>query len=106
MRRASDPALRGGLADIVKRMTTPALRRYDYYKGPERLGELWALTRGALTMRCAVHTHSLGWELKLTAGNFSRAHVCKSEAEAHQTSSSWKTEATAKGWTDPTPNSQ
>jgi hypothetical protein len=75
------------------------LVRYDYYLGPKRLGDLWTLTRGALTMRCALSTHRLGWELRLTAGaNFSRAQVCKSEGEVHETSDAWKAQAIAQGW--------
>lgn len=82
-------------------MSTPTrtLQRYDYYKGPTALGEMWTLAREKLTMRCALATHRLGWELRLTAGsNFLRSQVCKSEGEVFDTSAAWESEARAKGW--------
>jgi hypothetical protein len=76
-----------------------ALKRYDYYKGPVSLGDLWTLKREALTMRCALATHRLGWELKLTAGaGFSRTQVCRSETEVTKFSEDWQAEAKLKGW--------
>jgi hypothetical protein len=76
-----------------------ALRRYDYYAGPQHIGEMWTATRAALTMRCALSTHRLGWELRLTAGSsFSRSQVCKSEQEVFDTSDAWLAEAKSKGW--------
>jgi hypothetical protein len=78
---------------------TPALTRYDYYLGPKSLGDLWTLKRGALTLRCALSTHRLGWELRLTAGpSFSRSQVCKSEPEVSSVSEAWNAEARTKGW--------
>jgi hypothetical protein len=75
------------------------LQRYDYYRGAQPLGELWTMTRDALKLRCALATHRLGWELRLTAGSsFSRSHVCKSQEEVFDTSDAWRAEAAAKGW--------
>jgi hypothetical protein len=75
------------------------LKRYDYYAGPRNLGDLWALTREKLTLRCALSTHRLGWELRLTSGaSFSRSQVCKSEAEVSTVSEAWQDEARKKGW--------
>lgn len=81
-------------------MTEPStLRRYDYYQGPRPIGDLWTLTRDALSMRCALSTHRLGWELRLTAGaTFLRSQVCKSEPEVFSVSEAWKDEAQLKGW--------
>jgi hypothetical protein len=80
-------------------MAAPALPRYDYYLGPKRLDDVWALTRGDLTMRCLLSTHRLGWELRLTSGaSFTRSQVCKSESEVFATADAWKAEAAAKGW--------
>ena len=77
-----------------------ALQKYDYYKGPQKLGDMWTLTRGALTMRCALATHAHGWEIRLTAGSaFSRTHVCKTQTDVFATSDAWKAEAAAQGWT-------
>ncbi len=76
----------------------PELRRYDFYQGPQNIGELWTLERDALTMRCAVSTHRLGWELRLTAGTFNRSQVCKTENEVLSVSDAWAAEARLKGW--------
>ena len=75
------------------------LKKYDYYSGPKALGDLWTKKRDTLTMKCALSTHRLGWELKLTAGaSFSRTQVCRSETEVHTTSAAWQAEAASKGW--------
>lgn len=76
------------------------LQRYDHFRGPQRLGDVWTLHRGAIALRCSLATHSLGWELRLTAGSaFSRSQVCKSEREVFDLRDGWKAEALAKGWT-------
>ena len=75
------------------------LDRYDYYRGPKSLGDEWTVSRDALTMRCALSTHRLGWELRLTAGtNFLRSQVCKTQTEVFETSAAWRAEALSKGW--------
>jgi hypothetical protein len=74
------------------------LRRYDYYRGPQPLDDLWTLRRDALTMRCALSTHRQGWELRLTAGTFQRSQVCKLEAEVFSASEEWQQEAMRQGW--------
>ena len=77
-----------------------SLPRYDYYKGPQRLGDLWTLSRDLLTMQCVITTHAHGWELRLTAGtSFSRVQVCKTEKELFDTSDAWQAQAKAQGWT-------
>ena len=77
------------------------LKRYDYYGGPKALGDLWTLTRGAITLSCAVSTHRTGWELRLTAGsNFIRSQVCKTESDVHETAAAWKKEAEGQGWVE------
>ena len=85
---------------IAASMTTGTLVRYDYYYGPKALDDMWTLSRGALKLRCALSTHQLGWELRLTAGsNFLRSQVCKSETAVAETAEAWRQEAAAKGWT-------
>ena len=85
--------------DETPKSNEPRLKRYDYYKGPERLDALWTLTRSNLTMRCSLSTHRLGWELKLAAGaSFSRSQVCRTESDVRATSQAWEAEARAKGW--------
>jgi hypothetical protein len=76
------------------------LERYDYYRGPRPLGDEWTLTRGSIKLRCALATHRLGWELRLTAGsNFIRSKVCKTQTDVFDTSTAWKAEAIGQGWT-------
>jgi len=80
-------------------MTTSTLARYDYYYGPKALPDMWTMSRGALKLRCALSTHQLGWELRLTAGsNFLRSQVCKSESAVLDTAAAWQKEAGEKGW--------
>ena len=75
------------------------LTRYDHYRGPQKLGDQWTLKREDKTLRCALATHSLGWELRLTAGaTFLRSQVCRSQKEVFDTIDAWKTEAQDKGW--------
>ena len=60
-------------SDSPRQTVLPALQRYDYYQGPKSLGDVWTLTKESLKLRCALATHRLGWELRLTAGaNFLR----------------------------------
>jgi hypothetical protein len=75
------------------------LDRYDFYRGPKPLDDEWTLTRGQLKLRCALSTHRLGWELRLTAGaNLLRTHVCKAQQEVFDTSAAWRSEALSQGW--------
>ena len=76
------------------------LARYDYYHGPKALADLWTMSRGSVKLRCALSTHQLGWELRLTAGsNFLRSQVCKSEPAVFDSAEAWRKEASDKGWT-------
>jgi len=75
------------------------LPKYDYYKGPQKLPDLWTRARATLTMRCAISTHAHGWELKLTAGSgFSRTQICRTQSEVFALADTWAQEASAKGW--------
>ena len=68
-------------------MERAALKRYDYYLGPKPIGDLWALKRDQLTMRCVLTTHRLGWDLRLTTGALPlRSQVCRSESEVDSVS--------------------
>jgi hypothetical protein len=81
-----------------------ALTKYDFYRGPQRLAELWGLRRDRLKLVCALSTHRLGWELRLGAGtNFTRSQVCKSQSEVAEVADKWKAEALRQGWTEPAP---
>lgn len=80
-------------------MDRSGLVRYDYYRGPQQLGKMWTANRDALTMRCEIATHPLGWELRLYSGkHFLRSQVCKSEDDVFTVSDAWQAEAKSKGW--------
>ncbi len=97
--REGEPLKPDGTPDESRPAEPPALPRYDYYKGPQSLGDVWTLTKGSLKLRCALATHRLGWELRLTAGaNRLRSHVCRSRQEVADTQDAWKAEAVAQGW--------
>jgi hypothetical protein len=85
---------------------TSPLARYDYYKGPQRLGDLWSLRRDTSTLACLLSTHRLGWELRLMSGSrMLRTQVCRTEGEVRQTSDAWRAEALQKGFSGPPPES-
>ena len=93
-----DPLHKASQADPLPEESS-GLRRYDYYQGPQALGNVWTLQRGAVILRCALATHSLGWELRLVAGkNFIRTQVCKSEQDVTRVSDAWSAEARTKGF--------
>ena len=76
------------------------LLSYATHRGPQRLGDVWSLSRGPLTIRCGLSTHPAGWELRLTAGDNSfRSKICETEQEIQTISGAWRAEARAKGWT-------
>ena len=78
------------------------LTKYDFYRGSQKLPDLWSLRRDQLKLICGVKTHRLGWELRLGAGsNFTRLHVCRTQAEVFSVADGWKAEAMRQGWTEP-----
>jgi hypothetical protein len=79
--------------------TTTGLRPFDSWAGPEALGTMWTLTRGRQTLRCAVTTHRLGWELRaLQNDDLRRSQVVRSQDEAFDLSKPWEAEARVGGW--------
>lgn len=75
------------------------LRRYNDHAGPEPIGEMWKATLGTRTIRCAVATHRLGWELRLSVGDeLMRSQVCKTQNQVFDASEAWQAEANQKGW--------
>lgn len=80
-------------------MTPPVLRPYDSYQGAQPLADVWTLHKSRRTMRCALATHRLGWELRLTVGDeFIRSQVCKMERDVFDVSREWRAAAEAKAW--------
>jgi hypothetical protein len=75
------------------------LRRFE--DRPEKLGDLWTMRKGAMTLVCTLATHSLGWELRLFVnGDFIRSQVAKAQTAVLDTSDAWRVEAVEKGWTN------
>ena len=78
---------------------TSELRRYDHYRGPEKLPDLWTLARDTRTLRCTVTTNRLGWEVRLMTGTTSlRQQICRSQVEVQTTSEQWQAQAKLQGW--------
>jgi hypothetical protein len=81
-------------------MTQPPLQLYDSWRGMQPLGDMWTMKKGQLELRCALSTHALRRELRLTVrGELSRSQVCKRPIDVFDTSDAWRAEATTKGWT-------
>lgn len=84
---------------VPSAMPTERLPLPKYFQSPRGLGDVWTLQRRGVTLRCALATHSLGWELRVTVGeDFARSQVCKSEPEVFDTIDAWQAEARVKGW--------
>lgn len=76
-----------------------AFPSYAAHRGPQRLGEVWFMSRGPITIRCCLSTHPQGWELGLRAAdNFFRTQICWSEQQVRDVSDAWQAEAVAKGF--------
>jgi hypothetical protein len=75
------------------------LRPYENQRGPQRLPDLWTVSRGIQSIRCALSTHPSGWELKLTAADTAfRTCLCQTMEDVRDTARKWHAEATSKGW--------
>jgi hypothetical protein len=60
----------------------PVQQRSDWYGEQQQLSRAWTLFKGSKTAKCAVWSHQLGWELRLTIGpEFIQSHVCRSQTE-------------------------
>jgi hypothetical protein len=75
------------------------LRTFDSYRGAERLGEMWTLSKSGRKVACVLLTHLLGWELVVRIdGDLWRSQVCKTESEVFDVAEQWKPDWLAKGW--------
>ena len=75
------------------------LQRYDWHGGTRPLGDLFVVHKGRREACCALTTHVLGWELRLSAGNdFLQSKVCKTQDEVLETAEAWKAVLIEKGW--------
>ena len=70
------------------------LRPYNDFSGVQALGDMWSLHRPGQTLRCALTTHPLGWELRAVVGEeLMRSIVCKTQDAVFDTAAAWKAEA-------------
>jgi len=75
------------------------LQRELWHGVPADLGEMFHLAKGEKHARCALWTHQLGWELRLTIGaDVVMTQVCRSEDEVFATGETWKAGLWVKGW--------
>ena len=74
-------------------------QRSDWYGEQQQLSPAWTLFKESKTAQCAVWSHQLGWELRLTIGpEFIQSHVCRSQMELIETQEQWKAAMLTKGW--------
>jgi hypothetical protein len=75
---------------------------HDPDTGVQEAGTMWTVQRASLTLRCALHTHPMGWELRASVGTeFLRSRVCREPAEVFKVAEQWRAEAQSKGWAEP-----
>ena len=75
------------------------LQRELWNGRPSELGDLFRLTKGEKSARCALWSHWSGWELRLdAAGEMIRTQVCRSEEEVFSTGERWKKNMQSRGW--------
>ena len=75
------------------------LRPYDKIVGVQTLGNIWSLHRPGQTLRCALTTHPLAWELRALVGDeLMPSTVCKTQEAILDTAAAWKAEARQKKW--------
>jgi hypothetical protein len=101
---APDPTYDKGAAEAEARKETEGeavtgLARYDPGIGPMEMGDLWVMNKRGIRQRCAVLSHPLGWELRITNGaNLVRSQVVKEQPAVFDLADDWKHEYTKCGW--------
>ena len=80
-------------------ITPMLLAPYNVDRGPQKLADLWTVSRGVQSIQCRLSTHPAGWELKLTASDCPfRTRICETMQAVRDTATNWRAEAAAKGW--------
>jgi hypothetical protein len=66
---------------------------------PFVVGDLFVLKKGDRAARCALQTHALGLELRLSVGaELLQSLVCRTEHDVLNTFEQWKASMQEKGW--------
>jgi len=82
-------------------MDHSGLMRYNPVHGVQNMGNVWTLTKGEKRLVCTLHTHRMGWELRVWYGpELVRSQVCKTHDEVLSTPERWKATALTDGWAE------
>jgi hypothetical protein len=70
-------------------------------KGVQDMGNVWTLSKAGKRLMCALHTHPMGWELRVWYGpELVRSQVCKTPDDVVSTAEKWKATALTDGWAE------
>ena len=94
-------SVQGAIPEKVEVMDHSGLMRYNPVHGVQDMGNVWTLTKGGKRLVCALHTHPLGWELRVWVGTeLARSQVCKTQDDVLSTAEVWKATASTVGWAE------
>jgi hypothetical protein len=80
-------------------MTIQVLQRLWWDGEPRHQADWFRLTKGTRNAVCAMFSHQLGWELRLTIdGELIQSQVCRSDEEVLSTWENWLAAMKEKGW--------
>ena len=66
---------------------------------PQRLDDVFTVSKGDRLATCSLWTHDLGWECRLlTGGELIATQVCRREADIEAFSATWRKALAEKGW--------
>jgi len=78
-----------------------ALMLFNPAKGVQDMGNVWTLSKAGKRLMCALHTHPMGWELRVWYGpELVRSQVCKTPDDVVSTAEKWKATALTDGWAE------
>lgn len=82
-------------------MDPSGLMLYDPEQGVQDIGNVWTLTKGGKRLVCTLHTHRMGWELRVWYGpELVRSEVCKTQDDVLSTAEKWKATALTDAWVE------
>ena len=82
-------------------MDHSGLMRYNPVHGVQNMGNFWTLTKGEKRLVCALHTHRMGWELRVWYGSeLVRSQVCETQDDVLSTAETWKATALTDAWAE------
>ena len=82
-------------------MDHSGLIRYNPLKGVQDMGNVWTLAKAGKRLVCILHTHPMGWELRVWYGTeLVRSQVCPRQEDVLSTAEKWKATALTDGWAE------